>query len=59
VGRIKATNGDTQLGGDNLVTHHRWIAVEFKRATASTSRRPDGAAALKEAAEKAKMDSPP
>ena len=55
---VKATNGDTHLGGDNLDQRIiEWIIGEFKRRTASTCRKDRMALQrLKEAAEKAKME---
>src|SRR5689334_1555818 len=55
---VKATNGDTHLGGDNL--DHRiidWIASEFKKSEGiDLSRDRMALQRLKEAAEKAKME---
>src|SRR4030081_1900515 len=55
---VKATNGDTHLGGDNL--DHRiidWIAGEFKKSEGiDLSKDRMALQRLKEAAEKAKME---
>ena len=55
---VKATNGDTHLGGDNL--DHRiidWIASEFKKSEGiDLSKDRMALQRLKEAAEKAKME---
>jgi len=55
---VKATNGDTHLGGDNLDQRViEWIAAEFKKSEGidlSTDRM--ALQRLKEAAEKAKME---
>src|SRR5881296_4496120 len=55
---VKATNGDTHLGGDNL--DHRiidWIATEFKRSEGiDLSKDRMALQRLKESAEKAKME---
>jgi molecular chaperone DnaK len=55
---VKATNGDTHLGGDNL--DHRvidWIAGEFKKSDGiDLSKDRMALQRLKEAAEKAKME---
>ena len=55
---VKATNGDTHLGGDNL--DHRiidWIASEFKKSDGiDLSKDRMALQRLKEAAEKAKME---
>jgi molecular chaperone DnaK len=55
---VKATNGDTHLGGDNL--DHRiidWIAAEFKKSDGiDLSKDRMALQRLKEAAEKAKME---
>src|SRR6187200_1679203 len=55
---VKATNGDTHLGGDNL--DHRiidWIATEFKKSEGiDLSKDRMALQRLKEAAEKAKME---
>ena len=55
---VKATNGDTHLGGDNLDQEViDWIVAEFKReAGIDLSRDPMALQRLKEAAEKAKME---
>jgi len=55
---VKATNGDTHLGGDNL--DHRiidWISTEFKKSEGiDLSKDRMALQRLKEAAEKAKME---
>src|SRR6187401_1430708 len=55
---VKATNGDTHLGGDNL--DHRvidWIITEFRKDQGiDLSKDPMAMQRLKEAAEKAKME---
>jgi molecular chaperone DnaK len=55
---VKATNGDTHLGGDNL--DHRiidWISTEFKKSDGiDLSKDRMALQRLKEAAEKAKME---
>ena len=55
---VKATNGDTHLGGDNLdQVVIDWIVGEFRReAGIDLSRDPMALQRLKEAAEKAKME---
>ncbi len=55
---VKATNGDTHLGGDNLDQEViNWIVGEFKRDEGiDLSRDPMALQRLKEAAEKAKME---
>ena len=55
---VKATNGDTHLGGDNLdQVVIDWIVGEFKREEGiDLSRDPMALQRLKEAAEKAKME---
>ena len=55
---VKATNGDTHLGGDNLDQEViDWIVGEFKREEGiDLSRDPMALQRLKEAAEKAKME---
>ena len=55
---VKATNGDTHLGGDNLDQEViDWIVAEFKREEGiDLSRDPMALQRLKEAAEKAKME---
>ena len=55
---VKATNGDSHLGGDNLDQEViDWIVAEFKReAGIDLSRDPMALQRLKEAAEKAKME---
>ena len=55
---VKATNGDTHLGGDNLDQQViEWIVGEFKRDEGiDLSRDPMALQRLKEAAEKAKME---
>ena len=55
---VKATNGDTHLGGDNLdQVVIDWIVGEFKREQGiDLSRDPMALQRLKEAAEKAKME---
>ena len=55
---VKATNGDTHLGGDNLDQEViDWIVGEFKRGEGiDLSRDPMALQRLKEAAEKAKME---
>ena len=55
---VKATNGDTHLGGDNLdQVVIDWIVGEFKRDEGiDLSRDPMALQRLKEAAEKAKME---
>ena len=55
---VKATNGDTHLGGDNLDQEViDWIVGEFKRDEGiDLSRDPMALQRLKEAAEKAKME---
>ncbi len=55
---VKATNGDTHLGGDNLDQEViDWIVAEFKRDEGiDLSRDPMALQRLKEAAEKAKME---
>ena len=55
---VKATNGDTHLGGDNLDQQViDWIVGEFRRAEGiDLSRDPMALQRLKEAAEKAKME---
>lgn len=54
---VKATNGDTQLGGDNwdeLLIH--WLAEEFKRENGiDLTKDPSACQRLKEEAEKAKI----
>ncbi len=55
---VKATNGDTHLGGDNL-DHNiiEWIVAEFKRSDGiDLSKDRMALQRLKEAAEKAKME---
>jgi molecular chaperone DnaK len=55
---VKATNGDTHLGGDNLDQRIiDWIAAEFKKSEGiDLSRDRMALQRLKEAAEKAKME---
>ena len=55
---VKATNGDTHLGGDNLdQVVMDWIVGEFRQAEGiDLSRDPMALQRLKEAAEKAKME---
>jgi len=55
---VKATNGDTHLGGDNLDQRIiDWLAVEFKKAEGiDLSKDRMALQRLKEAAEKAKME---
>ena len=55
---VKATNGDTHLGGDNLDTRIlEWMVTEFKREQAIDLRNDKMALQrLKEAAEKAKIE---
>ena len=55
---VKATNGDTHLGGDNLdQVIIDWVVGEFRReAGIDLSRDPMALQRLKEAAEKAKME---
>ena len=55
---VKATNGDTHLGGDNLDQEViDWIVGEFRREEGiDLSRDPMALQRLKEAAEKAKME---
>ena len=55
---VKATNGDTHLGGDNLDQEViDWIVGEFKREEGiDLARDPMALQRLKEAAEKAKME---
>jgi molecular chaperone DnaK len=55
---VKATNGDTHLGGDNLDQRIiDWLVVEFKKDQGiDLSRDPMAMQRLKEAAEKAKME---
>jgi molecular chaperone DnaK len=55
---VKATNGDTHLGGDNLDQRIiDWIAAEFKKTdTIDLSKDRMALQRLKEAAEKAKME---
>jgi len=55
---VKATNGDTHLGGDNLDQKLiEWIVAEFKRDQGiDLTRQKDALQRLKEAAEKAKME---
>jgi molecular chaperone DnaK len=55
---VKATNGDTHLGGDNLDQRViEWIAAEFKKSDGiDLSRDRMALQRLKEAAEKAKME---
>ena len=55
---VKATNGDTHLGGDNLDQRLiEWIASEFKKSDGiDLSRDRMALQRLKEAAEKAKME---
>jgi molecular chaperone DnaK len=55
---VKATNGDTHLGGDNLDQRIiEWIAAEFKREQGiDLSKDRMALQRLKEAAEKAKME---
>ena len=55
---VKATNGDTHLGGDNLDQEViDWIVGEFKRGEGiDLGRDPMALQRLKEAAEKAKME---
>jgi molecular chaperone DnaK len=55
---VKATNGDTHLGGDDFDQRIiEWLAVEFKRETGIDLRSDRTALQrLKEAAEKAKME---
>ena len=55
---VKATNGDTHLGGDNLDQEViDWIVAEFRREEGiDLSRDPMALQRLKEAAEKAKME---
>jgi len=54
---VRATNGDTNLGGDDF--DHRvmdWIIAEFKKDTGiDLSRQPDAVQRIKEEAEKAKI----
>ena len=55
---VKATNGDTHLGGDNLDQRIiDWLVAEFKKDQGiDLSRDPMATQRLKEAAEKAKME---
>ena len=55
---VKATNGDTHLGGDDFDQHLiDWLAGEFKRDQGiDLSKDPMALQRLKEAAEKAKME---
>src|SRR5256712_7542567 len=55
---VKATNGDTHLGGDNLDQRLlEWIVAEFKRDQGiDLTRQKDALQRLKEAAEKAKCE---
>jgi molecular chaperone DnaK len=55
---VKATNGDTHLGGDNLAQRIiEWIAAEFKKSDGiDLSKDRMALQRLKEAAEKAKME---
>ena len=55
---VKATNGDTHLGGDDFVQRViDWIVAEFKKdQTIDLSKDPMAVQRLKEAAEKAKME---
>src|SRR5438034_1744482 len=55
---VKATNGDTHLGGDNIDQRLMdWIIGEFKKDQGiDLSRQKDALQRLKEAAEKAKME---
>jgi molecular chaperone DnaK len=54
---VKATHGDTQLGGDDWDQRIiDWLVKEFKKRTASTSGRPHGAAAAEGGREKAKIE---
>jgi len=55
---VKATGGDTHLGGDNLDQRVvEWIVAEFKKEQGvDLSRDPMAVQRLKEAAEKAKME---
>jgi molecular chaperone DnaK len=55
---VKATNGDTHLGGDNLDQRIiEWIAVEFRKSEGiDLSKDRMALQRLKEAAEKAKME---
>ena len=53
---VKATNGDTHLGGDNwddaIID---WSSTNLRRKTASTTQEPEALQRLKEEAEKAKI----
>src|SRR6202007_3009836 len=55
---VKATNGDTHLGGDNLDQRiMEWIGAEFKKSDGiDFSKDRMGLQRLREAAEKAKME---
>src|SRR6058998_681875 len=54
---VKATNGDTHLGGDNLdQAVVDWLAAEFKRDQGiDLTKQPDAVQRIKEEAEKAKI----